>query len=104
DPARLRAPVFGLRREWLIYLLSIAGIGVIWFLVQNTTLVGIALSASTIAALAAIAFIVVVVCKTRIERQRMMLATVLILGAVVFYMLFNQAGSSVNLFAARNID
>jgi POT family proton-dependent oligopeptide transporter len=34
----------------------------------------------------------------------MMLATVLILGAVVFYMLFNQAGSSINLFAARNID
>ena len=36
---------------------------------------------------------------TKVERERMMLAMVLIFGAVVFFTLFEQAGSSLNLFA-----
>jgi POT family proton-dependent oligopeptide transporter len=34
----------------------------------------------------------------------MMLAMVLIFGSVVFFTLFEQAGSSLNLFADRNVD
>jgi POT family proton-dependent oligopeptide transporter len=42
--------------------------------------------------------------KTWVQRQRMILATVLIFGAVVFFTLFEQAGTSLNLFADRNVD
>jgi proton-dependent oligopeptide transporter, POT family len=38
-----------------------------------------------------------------VERDRMLLALVLIFGAVVFFTLFEQAGSSLNLFADRNV-
>ena len=40
---------------------------------------------------------------TKVERDRMLLALVLIFGAVVFFTLFEQAGSSLNLFADRNV-
>jgi len=44
NPAYLREKVGGvLSREWMIYLLSFVGIGVIWFLIRDETTVGITL-------------------------------------------------------------
>jgi len=40
----------------------------------------------------------------KVDRERLLLATVLVLGAVVFWTLFEQAGSSLNLFAATNVN
>ncbi|RZJ90757.1 MAG: MFS transporter, partial [Brevundimonas sp.] len=40
----------------------------------------------------------------KVARERMMLASVLIFGSAVFFTLFEQAGSSLNLFADRNVD
>ena len=40
----------------------------------------------------------------KVERERLMLAFVLMLGAVVFFTLFEQAATSLNLFAERNTD
>jgi POT family proton-dependent oligopeptide transporter len=93
-----------MNREWLIYLLAILGVGIVWFMVQRNALVGTVLGFSTLLSLAAIAWIVAFVCKTWAQRQRMMLALVLIFGAVVFFTLFEQAGTSLNLFADRNVD
>lgn len=93
-----------LNREWSIYLLSVLGVGVVWFMVQRNALVGWVLGAATIASLAFIAYIIVKVCENRIQRERMMLAVVLIFGSVVFFTLFEQAGTSLNLFADRNVD
>lgn len=105
DPERLRQPVAGpLNRERLIYVLGVLGVIPIWFLVQRNALVGWALGLSTIAALAFIAYFILVKCRDKVERERMMLATVLIFGAVAFWTLFEQAGTSLNLFAARNVD
>jgi len=104
-PELIKRPVFGpINREWLIYILAVLGVGVVWFLVQRNTLVGIVLGVSTVASLAAILWIIAFVCKTWVQRQRMMLALVLIFGAVVFFTLFEQAGTSLNLFADRNVD
>jgi len=101
----LKKPFLGpLNREWSIYLLSILGVGVVWFMVQRNALVGWVLGAATIASLAFIAYIIVKVCENRIQRERMMLAVVLIFGSVVFFTLFEQAGTSLNLFADRNVD
>lgn len=101
----LKKPFLGpLNREWSIYLLSILGVGVVWFMVQRNALVGWVLGAATIASLAFIAYIIIKVCENRIQRERMMLAVVLIIGSVVFFTLFEQAGTSLNLFADRNVD
>jgi POT family proton-dependent oligopeptide transporter len=103
DPARLKAPVLGpLSREHLIYAGGLLGVLPVWLLVQRNDLVGWGLGISTVLSLG---FIVWFLAKCdRIERERMMLALVLIFGAVVFFTLFEQAGTSLNLFAARNVD
>jgi POT family proton-dependent oligopeptide transporter len=59
---------------------------------------------STLVSLAFIGYILTAVCKTWAQRQRMMLAVVLITGAVIFWTLFEQAGSSLSLFADRNVN
>ena len=66
-------------------------------------MVGWGLTLSTLAALAFIVWFIVKKCD-KVERERMMLAMVLIFGAVVFFTLFEQAGTSLNLFASRNVD
>lgn len=105
NPELLKRPLFGpLNREWLIYILGVLGVGVVWFMVQRNALVGTVLGISTLLSLAAILWVIVGVCKTWAQRQRMMLALVLIFGAVVFFTLFEQAGTSLNLFADRNVD
>jgi len=105
NPELLKRPLFGpLNREWLIYILGVLGVAVVWFMVQRNALVGAVLGVSTLLSLAAILWVIVGVCKTWAQRQRMMLALVLIFGAVVFFTLFEQAGTSLNLFADRNVD
>lgn len=104
DPERLKAKVAGpLNLEWLIYLGGLLGVIPIWFLVQSNQLVGGALIISIVAALGFVVWFMVTQCD-RIERDRMMLALVLVFGSVVFFTLFEQAGTSLNLFAARNVD
>ncbi|WP_293681402.1 peptide MFS transporter [uncultured Phenylobacterium sp.] len=105
NPELLKKPLVGpISREWLIYAGGLLGVFPVLWLVQRNDIVGVALIASIVMSLLAIAYIVAFVCKTWVERQRMMLAVVLILGAVVFFTLFEQAGTSLNLFAARNVD
>ena len=105
NPELLKRPLFGpLNREWLIYIFGVLGVAVVWFMVQRNALVGAVLGVSTLLSLAAILWVIVGVCKTWAQRQRMMLALVLIFGAVVFFTLFEQAGTSLNLFADRNVD
>ena len=104
NPAILAQKVVGpINREWLIYLGGVLGVIPIWFLVQRNDLVGVGLIGAIILSLAFILWFLVAKC-TKIERERMMLAMVLIFGAVVFFTLFEQAGTSLNLFAARNVD
>ncbi|MFT4913486.1 MAG: POT family proton-dependent oligopeptide transporter [Brevundimonas sp.] len=105
NPELLKRPLIGpINREWLIYILGVLGVAVVWFMVQRNALVGNVLLASTVLSLLAILWVIVAVCKTWVQRQRMMLALVLIFGAVVFFTLFEQAGTSLNLFADRNVD
>ncbi len=104
NPELLRKRVAGpITREWLIYLGGVLGVIPIWFLVQSNQLVGWALGISTVLSLLFIAWFIATQCN-RIERERMMLAMVLVFGSVVFFTLFEQAGTSLNLFADRNVD
>ena len=103
DPENLKRPLAGpLSMEHLIYLGAILGVGLVYLLVQRNAAVGGLLALGSIVSLGYIGWYIFV--KTeRIERERMLLAIVLIFGAVVFFTLFEQAGSSLNLFADRNV-
>jgi proton-dependent oligopeptide transporter, POT family len=105
-PELIKKPVLGpINREWLIYLLGFVGVAALYFVVPNHGLVGWGLIASIIASLSFITwFIVFKLRGDKVARERMMLAMVLIFGSMVFFTLFEQAGSSLNLFADRNVD
>ena len=105
NPRKLREPFAGfISREWMTYIMSILAIGIIFLTVQNSRLVGAALAFAIVGSLVALAWIIIRVCQTTVERQRMSLAVILILGSVIFFTLFEQAGSSLNLFASTNVD
>ncbi|WKL56907.1 oligopeptide:H+ symporter [Asticcacaulis sp. ZE23SCel15] len=101
-PEQLKKPVAGpISQEWLIYGISILALPVIYFMVQRNTLVGWVLLASSVAIIGYV--IMMMVTKfSREENFRLGLAFVLIFASVIFFTLFEQAGSSLNLFAGRN--
>ena len=102
DPQRLSRPLLGpLNREWLIYLGVIPGLAVVWILVQHNDMVGGALGLGWLVSLIYIGWHMATKCD-RVQRQRLFLAFVLMLGSVVFFTLFEQAATSLNLFADRN--
>jgi POT family proton-dependent oligopeptide transporter len=104
NPVALAKSIVGpLNGEWLIYLLGIAGVPIVWLLVQHNAIVGYLLAAGSVAVLGYLVVFMVTKC-TKVERERMTLALVLIAASVVFWTLFEQAGSSLNQFADRNTD
>ena len=104
NPVALAKPIAGpLNGEWLIYLVGLAGVPLVWLLVQHNSIVGYLLGAGSVGVLGYLAVFMVTKC-TKVERERMTLALVLIAASVVFWTLFEQAGSSLNQFAERNTD
>jgi POT family proton-dependent oligopeptide transporter len=101
EPAALAKPVAGpIRLEWAIYLAGLAGAAVVWLLVRQYALMGWLLAAGWALALGYLIWEMTQVGKA--ARERLMLALVLILASIVFFTLFEQAGSSLNQFAERN--
>ncbi|MDB5452719.1 MAG: peptide transporter [Caulobacteraceae bacterium] len=104
DPVKLAKPIVGpVNLEWLIYLGGIACVAVIWVLVQRNEMVGYILGLGSVLVLGYFAVFMATKC-TKEERERMALALVLIAASVVFWTLFEQAGSSLNQFAERNTE
>jgi POT family proton-dependent oligopeptide transporter len=102
DPVRLSQPIAGpINAEWTIYAAGLAGTCVVWVLVQNYAAVGWLLGAGSVVVLGYLAWFMAARC-TRVERERLGLALVLIAASVVFFTLFEQAGSSLNQYAERN--
>lgn len=103
-PALLTEKLCGpLNREVLIYCGGIIGVLMIWQLVQHQALVGKALLGFGGLMLVVVVAYSFLKCDT-IERHRMFVASSLILFSVLFWALFEQAGSSLNLFADRSVD
>ncbi|MBV9512027.1 MAG: MFS transporter, partial [Caulobacteraceae bacterium] len=102
-PEVLKRPLAGpLNLEQLTYLAGVAGVGVVWLLVQRFDWVGWLLSAGSVVTLGYLGLEMARGC-TRVERERMILALVLIGASVIFWTMFEQAGSSLNQFADRNV-
>jgi POT family proton-dependent oligopeptide transporter len=102
DPELLQKPLIGpINREWLIYILGVAGVFGIWQLVQREPVVNTALMISM--ALVLVYFIVYMIRNCSwVEAQRIILALILVAASVVFFTLFELAGSALNQFAERN--
>jgi POT family proton-dependent oligopeptide transporter len=104
EDAKLKEKVVGpITREVVIYGLSMLAVLAVFLVVQHTPVVNVTLLAGMFGSLGYILWFAFVKCD-KVDRERLLLATVLVLGAVVFWTLFEQAGSSLNLFAATNID
>ncbi|TVV74899.1 peptide MFS transporter [Sphingomonas solaris] len=103
-PAALARKVAGpLNLEWLIYVGGFILLMPAWFLVQRDDIVTEALTIG--APLIFLGMIVwSVVALKGVERSRMIVALVLTIFSVLFWTLFEQAGSSLTLYADRNTD
>ncbi len=103
DPARLETKVGGIKFEWLLYILSFATVGLVWILIQYQALVGSLLGIA--GAILVIYILYSAVAKLAPEdRDRIFAAMFLIFGSILFWALFEQAGSSLNLFTDRSVD
>ena len=103
DPAKLAASVMGIKFEWLLYIVGIVAVGVCWWMVQNQAVVGTLLGVAGAILVAYVLFTAVVKLPSE-DRDRIFAAMFLILGSILFWALFEQAGSSLNLFTDRYVD
>jgi POT family proton-dependent oligopeptide transporter len=104
DPAALAKRVVGpLNGEWLIYIAGLAGVGVIWLVVQSFAFVTDLLMVGAVGVLGYLGWYMATKA-SKVERERLILAVVLILASVVFWALYEQGASSLNLFAERNVN
>jgi POT family proton-dependent oligopeptide transporter len=103
DPERLRQPVFGLRREWLIYAGGLVMVAIVWQLIQNQEVVGTLLG---VAGALLVAYILYTSVRhlEPVDRDRILAAMFLILFSILFWALFEQAGSSLNIYTDRRVD
>lgn len=103
EPEKLKSSVFmGINREWLIYIISILSLVIIWQMVQRHSVVEILLMVA--GAVSLIYIIYQAIRSERIIRDRLIALTILILFSVFFWALFEQAYTSLNLFADRALD
>jgi POT family proton-dependent oligopeptide transporter len=103
-PDVLRRPVAaGLSQEWIIYIGGMLGVVVIWGLIRYAELLGFALLAFAIVTLVYILFRAVFTLP-RVDRDRILAALFLIALNPLFWGLFEQTGSSLNIFTDRNVD
>jgi POT family proton-dependent oligopeptide transporter len=103
NPARLRERTMGLPFEWLLYAFGVGIVIVCWWMVQNQEVVGWALGAAGVALLSYVIHAAV----TKLDRDardRIFAAMILMIGSVLFWALFEQAGSSLNLYTDRYVD
>lgn len=103
NPELLRKPVWGIAsREIFIYTASVLGTLVVWQMIQRHSLVEALL---LIAGIASLIYIVWYAIKLdAIARDRLIALTILIISSVIFWSLFEQAYTSLNLFADRVVD
>lgn len=98
DPAKIAGG-----KEWGIYGAGLAMVALCWTAIQYQELVGYVLGAFG----GGLVLFVLFTAVTRLapeERNRIFAAMFLILVSIVFWALFEQAGSSLNLFTDRHVD
>jgi POT family proton-dependent oligopeptide transporter len=89
--------------EWGLYAIGLAAVGACWWMVQNQSVVGTLLGVAGAVLVAYVLFTAVVKLEPQ-DRDRIFAAMFLIIGSILFWALFEQAGSSLNLYTDRYVD
>ena len=103
NPEALNKTILGIKLEWLLYIVGLVAVVICWWLVQNQAVVGTLLGIVG-------AILITYVLWTAVrklephDRDRIFAAMFLIIGSILFWALFEQAGSSLNLFTDRHVD
>lgn len=92
----------GLTPEHIIYLTGLVGVIVAWQMIQFTGGLGWVLGIASLIVVAWSIWFSLVKCEP-IERDRMLVMLFLIVVSVIFWVLFEQAASSITLFTDRNV-
>jgi proton-dependent oligopeptide transporter, POT family len=103
DPGLLEKRTLGVKFEWLLYGIGVASVVVIWALIQYQDLVGTLLLVAGAILIGYVLFTAVTQLPPQ-DRDRIFAALALIMGSILFWALFEQAGSSLNLFTDRYVD
>jgi len=103
NPARLREKFGGfLRKDLAVYLGVLVSLPILVVLIRRSEIAGWILS---IFGLAAFIWLFVEALRApRIDRQRIFVVLILMFFSMLFWSFFEQAGSSLNNFADRNVD
>ncbi len=94
---------FGISNENWAYISGILMVLLSWFLVQNQQLVGSLLGGFGAICIGGWLFYTLLKCPP-IERDRLIVVGILILFSLMFWALFEQAGSSLNILTDRGVD
>jgi POT family proton-dependent oligopeptide transporter len=103
NPEALNKTVLGIKLEWLLYLVGLVAVVICWWLVQNQAVVGSLLGAAGAILVGYVLWTAVRKLEPH-DRDRIFAAMFLIIGSILFWALFEQAGSSLNLFTDRHVD
>jgi proton-dependent oligopeptide transporter, POT family len=102
-PEFLEKRTFGLKNEWLIYSSGVLSTLLVWQMVQSHSVVQ-----NLLIVAGAISFIYIIYFAftqlDKVAKERLLALTILIIFTVVFWALFEQAYTSLNLFADRVLD
>jgi proton-dependent oligopeptide transporter, POT family len=102
-PEFLEQQTIGIKNEWLIYGISVLSIALVWQMVQRHSVVQ-----NLLIIAGAISFIYIIYYAItqldKIARERLFALTILIVFTIIFWALFEQAYTSLNLFADRILD
>lgn len=103
DPQRIKQRTMGVSFEWQIYLYGVLGVGVVWALIQYQSVVGWLLG--VFGALMLVYWLATAAYKLeKVDRDRIFAALFLIALQPLFWGLFEQAGSSLNVFTNEHVD
>ena len=89
--------------EWGLYAVGVGAVAACWWMVQNQSVVGILLGLAGVVLVAYVILTAVIKLPSE-DRDRIFAAMFLILGSILFWALFEQAGSSLNLYTDRYVD
>jgi len=99
----LSKKTIGIKNEWLIYILSVLSTMLIWQMVQSHSVVqNLLIVAGSLSFIYIVYYAVTQLDK--VARERLIALTILIIFTIIFWALFEQAYTSMNLFADRILD
>lgn len=102
-PELLEEKSFGIKNEWIIYTVSVLSALVFWQMVQRHEVVSYSLMIAGAASFVYIVYYSITQLDKK-AREQLIALTILIVFTVIFWALFEQAYTSLNLFADRILD